>query len=411
MTVKDAIDEFLQKLHSQLDEHDSFFIQWGKTDWHERSVCIDKLLHGMWSIYEDAEDIAEAMRNSFPPYPFKEIKDIKRWLKRASHQMTDFLEDEYKCTDSNEYMHSYGSFLNKVCDINQNSILWKSREQHLVDNEHELITMLNKSYSVLLDLMLSCYQQIQENDTNTLLAYSNCKARYEQLYWTDKHDKGAFLLTMDKLFPWDQPTKMQLQDLYQTKLNELKKTRIGRIYVNSNHFDFVTKISKLSLSDTEIMDFFREQKELEELLSMINDYVTDIVDDNLSSSAGKKRGPHEHYLFIDGKPTIENVFVKNQEKFRFMQYIKAHNLSNRELSCNKNDSINNILTCFLLHWKERKLTSDTPSGGAIFRFLTNDCGFRSGVMLESFANEIKDRLKNKQYDIKTYQSVSNSFTK
>lgn len=413
MTARDTIQDFLQVLKEQLDAQDACLRQWEKTDWRERLVRLDQLLHGMWRTYEEAEDVASYLKDVFPPYPFEEIKEIKRWLRDARHRIEDFLDEDYNDTESGEeYLSSYQTFLNKVCGEKHNIDDWYSHEKILVEHEREVLDMLNKSYSVLLELMLNCYQQVQKDDTNIILAYENSKARYEQLYWTAKRDKGAFLLSLEKQFPWGDPTKMQLLDFYQNKLNELKKTEIGKLYIDNKHKTFVLELAKLTLSERELHDFFREQKELEELTSIASSKEDVNVDNNPEDASNrKKKGPRVHYLFIDTKPTKENVFIKNQEKFRFMQYMKAHNFSSRELNCNKDDKVNDILTCFILHWREMKLTEENPTGGAIYRFMTEDCEFVAGVTLESYSNEMKERLKNKTYTIETYQSVAECFRK
>ncbi len=116
MTVEEIIGEFMQKLDNQLKEHDDFISQWDNKDWYERYVLIDRLLHGMWRTYEDAEDLADELRETFPPYPFAEIRKIKKWLKSATHKIEDFIEDDYTQTDTDDYMKAYQAFLSKVCN-------------------------------------------------------------------------------------------------------------------------------------------------------------------------------------------------------------------------------------------------------------------------------------------------------
>ena len=408
MTVKDNISDFLKRLEKQLNDCDCFIDQWNNTDWHERCVQLDKLLHGMWSTYEDAEDIADSLKGVFPPYPFDEIKEIKNWLKTSRHKINDFVDEEYLCDeeDSRNYLCSYQKFLNKVCGGDQSIKKWHSRERQLAENERELLDMLNKSYSVLLDLMISCHDAIHNmNDESIMLAYKNREARYEQLYWTEKKDKGAFYCSLDKLYPWGKPTQMQLQEYHQNTLQELGKTRIGKLFVEHEEQDFILEVAKLDLRENELYEFFNKKKTVEELNKIVLNMNDKPQDDCSFRSKDKKKGPPIQYLFINEKPTRENTDIKYREKYRFMQYMKKHDLSSRSLCCNKKDTVNDILTCFIMQWREKKLVAENPSGGAIFRFMTDDCGFSSEVTLESYSNEMRERIKNKEFNIKTYKSV------
>jgi len=411
MTVEDNINEFLEKLDKQLKEHDAFLGKWNDIDWHERCVLLDKLLHGMWSTYEDAEDIADSLKNVFPPYPFDEIKEIKKWLKSSMHRIRDFIEDEYTSGDDDQerYLESYHKFLDNICGNKKLVKKWHSRESVIVKDEQELIGMLDKSYSVMLELLLTCYQSLQRDKKAIILAYENSKARYEQLNW--KKDKEYFYRALEKVFVWDEPTKMQLQGYYQERLRNLEKTRLGKVYVEHDRDDFILEVAKLNLRENELHDFFRELMTLEELQQMVKHTVDIVQDDVITETTKKNTGPRIKYLFIDGVAKKEDTYVKNREKYRFMQYMKAHNLSSRSLTCYKDDTVNDILTCFLLHWIDMGIVEKNPSGAAIFRFVTEDCGFKSMVQCSAFANKIVDRLKNKLYDVHNYRLVSECFKK
>ena len=77
------------------------------------------------------------------------------------------------------------------------------------------------------------------------------------------------------------------------------------------------------------------------------------------------------------KPNEENKKARNEEKQRFMRYLNDHNMSSRKLTCKKNDTLNDVVTCFVIKWQDEGLTAESPSGGAIFRFLTDECNLQS----------------------------------
>lgn len=268
MTARDTIQDFLQVLKEQLDAQDACLRQWEKTDWRERLVRLDQLLHGMWHTYEEAEDVASYLKDVFPPYPFEEIKEIKRWLRDARHRIEDFLEEDYKATEAEEYMEAYQKFLRKVCG-EESAKGWASREQHIAEKEEELLQMLNKSYSVLLDLLLSCYQSLQEDDAMVLAAYANSEQRYEQLHW--KKDGEAFKQTISNRFPWNPaPTVDQLKEYYKELFTEFKNTRCGELFTSHHRDEFILLLAKEEVDDKELRDFYRERKQLEELNTMIS---------------------------------------------------------------------------------------------------------------------------------------------
>lgn len=118
----------------------------------------------------------------------------------------------------------------------------------------------------------------------------------------------------------------------------------------------------------------------------------------------KHRGRQRKALFVDETTSI-------REKERLKSYLSEHKMSNRSLTCNKNDTLNDIVTCFLIKWADVGYTTPYLSGGAIFRFLTEMCELQSGVTEKSYANEIKERLRNKNYSIETMRKVCLFFSK
>ena len=125
------------------------------------------------------------------------------------------------------------------------------------------------------------------------------------------------------------------------------------------------------------------------------------------------RGPHKKCLFMkDGCDTKENEAVKNREKERLCAYLSKHCLKSRKLICTKEDTLNKTIVCFLLKWMEKGFVSDNPSGGAIFRFLTGDCGMVSEVQEKAYSNRIKEWIKDRNgYDTEVMLMVRGAFVK
>ena len=122
-----------------------------------------------------------------------------------------------------------------------------------------------------------------------------------------------------------------------------------------------------------------------------------------------QRGPRKQSLFTNNKPNEENKKARNEEKQRFMRYLNDHNMSSRKLTCKKNDTLNDVVTCFVIKWQDKGLTAESPSGGAIFRFLTDECNLQSDVTEQSYSNEIKERLRNENYSVETMKKVNSVF--
>ena len=133
--------------------------------------------------------------------------------------------------------------------------------------------------------------------------------------------------------------------------------------------------------------------------------------DELPMQAGKPRpGARKQFLFIGKKATEENVGVKNCEKERFLRYLREHKMSSKRLVTEKNDGLNKVVVCFLKQWAEKGLTAEQPSGGAVFRFLTADCGLETDVEEKSYGNKIAEWFGANNYDITTYQGVKACFS-
>ena len=137
-------------------------------------------------------------------------------------------------------------------------------------------------------------------------------------------------------------------------------------------------------------------------------FLMDEVDEK-PNQQNTSPGPRKQFLFIDGRATVENAGVKNREKERFLGYLSDHKMSGRRLVTEKSDGLNKAVVCFLTLWCEKGLTAKQPSGGAVFRFLTEDCGLKTDVTEASYSNKIKEWLRRNDYDVTTYQGVKTCF--
>lgn len=137
---------------------------------------------------------------------------------------------------------------------------------------------------------------------------------------------------------------------------------------------------------------------------------TPLIDPSSSTDTTKKSGKDIQFLFIkDGNKSVEDTQVKNQEKERFMRYLTSHNMSSRQLTCQKDDTLNKAITCFLIHWHNKGLTAQPPSGAGLYRFLTQDCNLKSTFTPKSYRNKIIPPVKNHNYDQYTMQEVDRYF--
>lgn len=146
----------------------------------------------------------------------------------------------------------------------------------------------------------------------------------------------------------------------------------------------------------------------EQLVQITKSFLMDEVDEK-PKQQNTSPGARKQFLFIDGRTTEENVGVKNLEKERFLGYLSEHKMSGRRLVTEKKDGLNKAVVCFLKLWRENGLTAKLPSGGAVFRFLTEDCGLKTDVTEASYSNKIKEWMRGNDYDVTTYQGVKTFF--
>lgn len=123
-----------------------------------------------------------------------------------------------------------------------------------------------------------------------------------------------------------------------------------------------------------------------------------------------KRGIKNKFLFPqNGNESVKNGRLTQCEKRRFLHYLSKHSLDGRMLVSTRDDAINKAVVCFVRIWKEQELTASKPSGRAIFRFLTQDCGLKTEITIESYANKMNEWLKGKQQDVLTMTEVKRCF--
>lgn len=113
-------------------------------------------------------------------------------------------------------------------------------------------------------------------------------------------------------------------------------------------------------------------------------------------------GPKKKILFKD-------MAACGRERDRFLGYLSEHKLGNHPLTCKKNDTLNDVITCFLTRWTDLHYTTEEVSGASVFRFLTEECKLRSEVTEKSFGNEINERMYQKSYSVETMLKVSSCF--
>lgn len=134
------------------------------------------------------------------------------------------------------------------------------------------------------------------------------------------------------------------------------------------------------------------------------------TEENPEEEPPLKRGIKNKFLFPqNGNESVKNGRLTQCEKRRFLHYLSKHSLDGRMLVSTRDDAINKAVVCFVRIWKDQELTASKPSGRAIFRFLTQDCGLKTEITIESYANKMNEWLKEKQQDVLTMEEVKRCF--
>lgn len=140
------------------------------------------------------------------------------------------------------------------------------------------------------------------------------------------------------------------------------------------------------------------------------DSEEDAKEENPEEEPPLKRGIKNKFLFPqNGNESVKNGRLTQCEKRRFLHYLSKHSLGGRMLVSTRDDTINKAVVCFVRIWKDQELTASKPSGRAIFRFLTQDCGLKTEITIESYANKMNEWLKGKQQDVLTMEEVKRCF--
>lgn len=140
------------------------------------------------------------------------------------------------------------------------------------------------------------------------------------------------------------------------------------------------------------------------------DSEEDAKEENPEEENPLKRGIKNKFLFPqNGNESVKNGHLTQCEKRRFLHYLSKHSLDGRMLVSTRDDTINKAVVCFVRIWKDQELTASKPSGRAIFRFLTQDCGLKTEITIESYANKMNEWLKEKQQDVLTMEEVKRCF--
>lgn len=95
----------------------------------------------------------------------------------------------------------------------------------------------------------------------------------------------------------------------------------------------------------------------------------------------------------------ENIEVRRRERDNLLKYLSLHNMGGRFLTTRQDDTLNSIVASFLVAWRDKNLIAKDFSGNAVHRFLHDECGIKTEVDEQSYANKITQWVKNKNYSI------------
>ena len=95
----------------------------------------------------------------------------------------------------------------------------------------------------------------------------------------------------------------------------------------------------------------------------------------------------------------ENIEVRRRERDNLLKYLSLHNMGNHSLTTQQGDTLNSIVASFLVVWRDKNLIAKDFSGNAVHRFLHDECGIKTEVDEQSYANKITQWVKNKNYSI------------
>lgn len=117
----------------------------------------------------------------------------------------------------------------------------------------------------------------------------------------------------------------------------------------------------------------------------------------LSPTSMASLGKQKPFFLKTDNTKEENKEVRQRERDRFLRYLSLHNMGNRTLTTQQDDTLNSIVASFLIVWREKGWIARNISARAAWRFLHDDCGLKSDSTQQSYANKIKEWVDGKKY--------------
>ena len=108
-----------------------------------------------------------------------------------------------------------------------------------------------------------------------------------------------------------------------------------------------------------------------------------------NTDSPKRRGNTEKSLFI-------NLTTTEQEKQRFLSFLREHNLGNSELDAALDNSVTQIIVCFYRVWQQKKLLTAKAGGTAVARFVSAVCELPLTVDEKAYANILNRMIKSSE---------------
>lgn len=89
-----------------------------------------------------------------------------------------------------------------------------------------------------------------------------------------------------------------------------------------------------------------------------------------------------------------DVETYEREKERFINFLLKLKIAARKLTCGAKDYLNRIITCFMILWREKGFfIEESIPGACVFRFLTEECKFKTEVTEKAYGNKMKEWIK------------------
>lgn len=105
-----------------------------------------------------------------------------------------------------------------------------------------------------------------------------------------------------------------------------------------------------------------------------------------------------------------DVETYEREKERFINFLLKLKIAARKLTCGAKDYLNRIITCFMILWREKGFfIEESIPGACVFRFLTEECKFKTEVTEKAYGNKMKEWIKKNKHDISLYRKVNEAF--